>query len=137
MSGDLKKTKYWAEGTVHFKIDFLNETDKKSADIEAIYFYSTKGWTLKQDGKECPSTDSDLPDFEARHFLTPPVRRLHSGAWAQVKFDAWKVLAWFTKGQELKDSYRINRRGVLRLVTDEGNFDYELEIDVEVDDLPF
>jgi nucleoside 2-deoxyribosyltransferase len=135
--GKLEKTKFWADGHIDFDIDLLNETDRTSTDIEAIYFYSTKDWRLKQDGKECPSTDSDLPDFSVRHFLTPPVRKLHKGAWAQVKFKASKILAWATKGEELKDSYRVNGRSVLRLVTEQGNFDYELTIDVAIEDIPF
>ena len=135
--GELERAKFWADGHIDFSIDLLNETDRTSTDIEAIYFYSTKEWTLKQDGNECPSTDSDLPDFSLRHFLTPPVRKLNKGAWAQVRFKASKTLAWALKGEELKDSYKINGRSVLRLVTEQGNFDYELAIDVTVDDILF
>lgn len=135
--GELEKTKYWAEGHVDFYVDLLNETEKTSTEIDAIYFYSTESWILKQDGKECPSTASDLSDFALRHFLVPPVRKLQKGAWAQIKFRASKTLAWAVKGEELKDSYRITGRSVLRLITEQGNFDYEVSIDVSVDDFPF
>ena len=37
-------------------------------------------------------------------------------SWAQLKFDAKKVLAWSFKGDQLKDSYRVTGRSVLRLV---------------------
>lgn len=137
LSGDLSKTKFWAEGSVEFKVDLLNEAQKSSAEIEAAYFYSTKGWKLLQDGRECPTTDSDLAPFEKRHFLSPPVRRLQKGAWAQLKFTAKKTLAWAFKGEELKSTYRISGRSILRLVTSEGNFDYELPIDVTVEEFPF
>jgi hypothetical protein len=136
-SGLLEKTKFIARGTVDFKIDLHNETPNTSAEIDAIYFYSRKGWALTQDGKECPSTDSDLPDFAARHFLTPPVRRLNKNSWAQVKFSAKRILAFASKGQELKDSYRVTGRSIIRLVTVEGNFDYEFPLDVTIDELPF
>ncbi|VAW96979.1 hypothetical protein MNBD_GAMMA21-1995 [hydrothermal vent metagenome] len=136
-TGDLEKTKFRADGHIDFAIDLLNETDRTSTDIEVIYFYSTKGWKLTQDGKECPSTDSDLPNFSVRHFLTPPVRKLHKGAWAQIKFKSSKTLAWATKGEELKDSYKVNGRSILRLVTEQGNFDYELSIDVSIYEIPF
>ena len=136
-TGQLEKTKFIAWGTVDFKIDLHNETPNTSAEIDAIYFYSNKGWTLRQDGKECPSTDSDLADFPARHFLTPPVRRLNKNSWAQVKFSAKRVLAFAQKGQELKDSYRVTGKSVIRLVTVEGNFDYEFPLDVTLDDIPF
>lgn len=44
--GNLEKTKYSARGNIDFKIDLLNESNTPSAEIEAIYFYSTKGWRL-------------------------------------------------------------------------------------------
>lgn len=137
VSGELKKNKFWAEGHVDFKIDLLNESNKPSAEIEAAYFYSTKGWALFQEGRECPSTDSDLPEFDKRHFLTPPLRRLHKNSWGQLKFQSKKTLAWALKGEELKDSYKVTGRSVLRLVTSEGNFDYELPIDVTIGEFPF
>mgnify|MGYP003586932137 CR=1 FL=1 len=136
-TGLLEKSKFIAWGTVDFKVDLHNETPNTSAEIDAIYFYSNKGWTLRQDGKECPSTDSDLPDFPSRHFLTPPVRRLNKNSWAQVKFSAKRLLALAQKGEELKDSYRVTGKSLIRLVTVEGNFDYEFSLDVTIDDLPF
>ncbi|WKZ18271.1 MAG: hypothetical protein QY310_12650 [Candidatus Jettenia sp. CY-1] len=135
--GNLEKTKYCAKGIVDIKVDLLNESSTPSADLEAIYFYAGKGWTLFQDGKECPSTDSDIPEFHARHFLTPPIRKLHKNSWAQLKFESKKILAWVTEGDELKDSYRVSGRSIVRLVTSEGHFDYELSLDVVVDEIPF
>ena len=134
---DLTKTKFSAEGTVHFKVDLLNQTTKPSAEIEAVYYYTSKGWTFLQDGRDCPSTDSDLPPFEKRHFLSPPVRRLQKNAWAQIKFSGKKTLALAYRGEEIKSEYRLAGRSVLRLVTSEGNFDYELPIDVTVEEFPF
>jgi hypothetical protein len=135
--GELKRSKFLAEGEVHFKIDLVNDADKTSPEIEALYFYSSKSWTLYQDDKECPSTVSDIGGFEKRHFLTPPLRRLQRGAWAQVQFKSRKILATAFQGEELKDSYRVSGRSVLRLVTSDGNFDYEIPIDVSIDDIPF
>jgi nucleoside 2-deoxyribosyltransferase len=137
MYGDLEKSKYSAKGIVNFKVDLLNDSKKASAEIEAIYFYTTKGWVLTQDGKECPSTDSDIIDFDKRHFLTPPIRKLHKNSWAQLKFITKKVLATTFKGQELKDEYKVTGRSIIRLVTSEGNFDYELSIDVTCMETPF
>lgn len=135
--GNLEKTKYSARGTIDFKIDLLNESITPSAEIEAIYFYSTKGWSLFQDGQECPSTDSDIAGFKSRHFLTPPLRKLHKNSWAQLKFGARKLLAYAREGDELKNSYRVTGRSILRLVTSEGNYDHELSLDVLVDEIPF
>lgn len=135
--GNLERTEYTAKGNIEITIDLLNDSNSTSAEIEAIYFYSTKGWTLYQDEKECPTTDSDIAEFKARHFLTSPVRKLHQNSWAQLKIDAKKYLAFAHKGDELKDSYRVSGRSILRLVTSEGNFDYELSLDVIVDEIPF
>jgi nucleoside 2-deoxyribosyltransferase len=135
--GNLEKSKYFAKGEIDFKVDLHNDTGVASSEIEAIYFYSTKSWKLSQDGKECPYTDSDIPDFEKRHFINSPVRRLQKNSWAQLKFSASKILATAKEGEELKDKYRVTGRSILRLVTPDGNFDYELSIDVECDEIPF
>lgn len=135
--GELEKSKVAAKGKIDFKIDLLNDSTKTSAEIEAIYFYSTKGWTLEQDGKECPSTESDIPDFDKRHFISPPLRKLHKNSWAQLKFTGSKYLAFARKGEEIKSEYKVSGRTIIRLVTSEGNFDYELSLDVTCDEFPF
>lgn len=135
--GNLEKTKYSAIGEIDFKIDLHNESNNTSSEIEAIYFYTTKGWSLKQDGKDCPHTESDIPDFHIRHFITPPLRKLHKNSWAQLRFSSTKYLASSYEGEVLKDTYRVTGRATLRLVTPEGNFDYDIPIDVECDSIPF
>lgn len=135
--GALQKTKYRAEGEVHFKIDFTNESPTPSPEIEAIYFYSTNRWQLVQDAKACPSTDSDVQPFERRHFLTPPIRRLGPKGWAQMKFDSKTTFATAYKGEELKESYEVTGKSLLRIVTANGNFDHEITINTTVDELPF
>jgi hypothetical protein len=62
---------------------------------------------------------------------------LQQGGWAQIKYTAKKTLAWAVKGEELKDSYHIAGKSILRLVTGAGHFDYEIPIDVTIDELPF
>lgn len=137
VSGDLTKTKYSADADVEIKVDLLNESDNPSAEIEAAYFYCSKGWSLYQDGKECPSAESDLPPFEKRHFLVPPLRRLGKSSWGQIVFHTKKTLAWAFKGEKLEESYKIHGKGILRLVTSEGNFDHELVIDTTAEEYPF
>ena len=133
----LNKTKHYANADVEFKIDLQNDSEKTSSDIEAIYFYCKKAWTIYQDDKECPSTESDIPKFSRRHFLKPPVRKLHKKSWAQLKFNSKRTLAYAFKGEELKDSYPLTGRVILRLITSEGPLDYELYIDTTADELPF
>jgi hypothetical protein len=136
-SGDLEKSKYTAVADMTFKIDLINKSDQASPEISACYFYSSKGWRLTQDGQDCPSKESDLPSFHHRHFLKPPVNRLHKEQWAQLRFKAKKTLATAYKGEELKDSYSITGRSILRLVTTKGSFDYEIPIDTTVDEFLF
>lgn len=136
-TGSLDKNNWRALGTVDFKFDLHNDTDITAADLEAIYFYTGKGWTIKQDGRICPSTESDVPGFAVRHFLTPPVRRLPKKAWAQLKFIGERYLAFATAGDELKDSYKVVGKAQVRLMTAEGFFDYPTRIEVECDDIPF
>lgn len=135
--GNLEKTKYSAIGDINFKIDLHNESNITSSEIEVIYFYTTKGWSLKQDGKDCSHTESDIPGFHFRHFITPPLRKLHKNSWAQLSFSSSKYLASSYEGEVLKDSYRVTGLAKLRLVTPEGNFDHDIPIDVECDAIPF
>ena len=37
----------------------------------------------------------------------------------------------------MKESYKLRGRSILRLITSEGNYDYELSIDVTVEEFPF
>jgi hypothetical protein len=133
----LEKTKHEAKGSVEFTIDLTNDTSIASPDIEVLYFYSTKRWSVRHDGKPCASTESDLPSFERRHFLTLPVRRLAPGGWAQIKFYAERILAFAWRGEELKDVYNVAGRSLLRIVTSDGNFDQEIYVDVTIEEFPF
>ncbi len=135
--GDLTRTTYSAQGDVRFTIDLTNESLRPSPDIEALYFYCTKRWKINQDGRECGSTASDLPIFEQRSFLSPPVRRLAPGGWAQVKFSSKSTLATTFRGEELKDSYKVTGRSLLRIVTSDGNYDHEVAVDAVIEEFPF
>ena len=137
VSGSLEKTQYSARGTAEFKIDLTNESVSASPELETVYFYCTKGWRIYQNGIECPSTTSDLHGYDKRHFLSPPVRVLHRGAWAQLQFEARKRLASAFSGEPLEDSYRVRGQSILRLVTEKGPFDYTLYIDIDFTEIPF
>lgn len=136
-TGFLKLSEYSAEGSIDFEINLRNNSKKPSAEIDAIYFYSTKDWSLVQDGKKCPSTESDIDNYTISHFITPPVRKLQKNSWAQVKFKTEKVLAHAYKGDELKKSYHVHGTAILRLITSAGNFDYDIVIDTICDEIPF
>lgn len=137
ISGDLDKSKWVANAKVSFELDLHNDSGIPSAEIESIYFYTGKDWSVFQDQFRCPSTDSDLPNYKHRHFLTSPIKRLPRSGWAQLRFRTERTIATAYRGEELKDSYAISGHSVLRLVTDQGHFDYDIAIDTIAESIPF
>ena len=140
-TGALDKTKYSATAKLPFVFDFENTSDDRAIEIQAIYFYTSDKWSLYQEEKECARTVADgtilARGFKRRHFLHPPLQCLQRGAWAQLRFETRSTLAWAFGGQELLDTYRLRGIGILRIVTTDGNFDHEISIDVEVNEIPF
>lgn len=137
-TGDLELSDQIARAHIDFRIDLFNESHKASPSITAIYLYSTDGsWKISQDGSPCPSTESDVKPFKKRYFLQSPVERLQGQSWAQLQFSGSRVLARAYMGDEIKDRYTISGKSLLRFVTSAGVFDYELAMNIDVDDLPF
>jgi hypothetical protein len=134
--GTLEKPGHGARADVDLIFDLHNRTNTPSPEIEAMYLYTGRGWKFSQDGQQCVSTASDYTGYVDRHFLKPPVRRLHAAGWAQVKLSGSKWVA-FGPAKELKDKYRLTGRTLLRISTTEGSYDYPINIDLEVDELPF
>lgn len=138
ISGKLIREEYRDFVNLKFKIDLLNQSSSTSANVQAIYLYSGKDWQVFQDGKECSSTHSDVPEFLHRYFLTPPTTTMPKESWAQLKFEAKRLWASMLHGDSLKDSYKIAGRAMIRLATSEGNFDYTVLVDVvAAEDFPF
>jgi len=137
ITGNLSNTNWSATAKITFEIDLHNDSDMPSSDIEALYFYTGHSWTVTQDDSRCSSTDSDLPKYKHRHFLRTPIRRLQRSGWAQLRFFSERIVATTYKGDDLKNSYPIIGRSVLRLVTDKGHFDYAILIDTVAELFPF
>jgi len=136
-NGILTSTPLTATASLDFKIDLYNDSTKASSEIKAIYFYSGRNWTLKQGGLVCSSTDSDITRWKRRYFLNTPIHILPPNSWAQLEFNATKVIADKMRGDVLKDSYTVFGAANLRFVTNNGVFDYALHIETEVGDIPF
>ncbi|MBB3255889.1 nucleoside 2-deoxyribosyltransferase [Paraburkholderia bannensis] len=137
-SGLLEKSDWLAEADIDLKFDLSNHSSQASPDIEAIYIYMNRQWTVRQDEKVCSTVDSDWSPFKERHFLACPVRRLQkNGGWAQIKVNMKRILAVASKGEVLKDSYQLKGKLGLRIATSSGNFDYQFPLDVAVDEIPF
>jgi len=136
-SGELTVTQQSAECTLTFKFDLFNDTSQVSPEITALYLYTGRNWDMLQDGKECAFTKSDISPFEYRYFLRPPTPRIGKGAWCQIKCQAKRVLASAWRGDEIKYEYPIGGRGILRVVTDKGNYDHSFDFNIRVNDVPF
>jgi len=139
ITATLQKTEFMATVNLQFRIDLQNETDAVSPEIEAIYFYSGRKWNVKQNERDCGSTASDSPPYTHRYFLELPMRRLTPKSWAQLNFGAQRVWATtFGEEKTLQNSYSVDGRALIRLVTAAGNFDYEFNIAVTAEeDVPF
>lgn len=125
-------------GEADFVIDLHNRSPHPSPEINAVYVYLAKGWTVTQDGRRCGSTDSDIPGRKGeRHLLATPVRRLNQNDWAQLKFSARKVLATSFQGEELKDEYPLKGKVNVRLSTSHGVFDQDFSVDAKFEEFPF
>lgn len=135
--GELIKTSWDAKAVVDLVFDIHNKTTKKSPDIEAIYIHTSKPWKLKYENGECPSEAvHDTPDT-VRHFVRSPVPRVSPGAWTQIKVESSKEVWNKWSGEELQDAYTINGYLVLEIVTTEGSFKETLNVEVEVEEVPF
>ena len=128
--GDLERTKYIAKAKIAFVIDLENTSDDRAIGIHAITSTRQTQWHLYQDDKRCASTDADenlaMRGFRRRHFLQPPLQFLQKGAWAQLKFEARGILASALKGEQIQFEYHVRGISVLRIVTGDGNFDYDI-----------
>lgn len=135
--GHLTKNSWSATAEIDLKIDIHNHTDKRSPDLEAIYLHTGGGWTFRQGTHDCPSTASEVGDYKLRHFISPSVPRLSPGAWSQIKLTGRKLVWMKTKGDEPAASYKLSGIALLDIVTSEGNYTKELDLDVEASEFPF
>lgn len=135
--GYLEIDKFDATGEVYYQIDLSNDSDIPSPTIEAIYIYTSSGWTFYQDDNKRPSKESDIEGFESRHLLLTPLNRFVKGSWAPLNLKSRKIIASVFAGDEILNEYTLKGRILLRLQTSEGNYDYHFEVEVVVDEIPF
>jgi len=135
--GLLTKDQWSAQGEVEIVIDINNRSEKRTPEIEAMYFHTGKGWRFEQGGEECASTKSDNDIYDLRHFIKSPVGRLSPGAWAQVKITGKKRLWNKFFGEELKESYRLVGATMFDIATFEGSYSELINLDITVDEIPF
>ena len=110
--GELERSQWDDTAKMTFVIDLHNDSDVPSAEIENIYFYTGQRWEIRQDGKDSPSTESDVPVYKRRYFMASPVKRLQRSGWAQLRFAARRVVA-----------DKVRRRRIEGELSDRWSFD--------------
>lgn len=126
--GRITAKEYSLEGRVDFIVDIHNDLGKPATEIHAAYLYVIDDtWKFVQAGRACGSTLSDLPTYTSRHLLSCPVVRLPQNGWTQFQFSGTLVVAsrW---GGPPPQRLSIAESALLRLVTDRGNVDLELDV---------
>jgi hypothetical protein len=136
--GHLNQTEYADRGEITLLFDVHNRGTRRSPEIDAIYIYTSKGWTLTQDGENCPQTQSETDPSIIRHFVKSPISRLSPGAWAQVKIKGNKVFWSRYSGSERHDSYTAAGQLFFDISTSEGTYRDSISLSIELDDdIPF
>lgn len=102
-----------------------------------MYFYTSDKWSYNQDNQECAKTNSDLQEYKLRHLIRSPVRLLTRNGWSQVKLIGEKVMASKWEGQEVKSSYLLSGKALVRVVTARDPYDYPFNLLVKVEEFPF
>ena len=135
--GELIKKDYLAHAEIELIFDIHNKTKKKSPEIEAIYLHTSKDWTFKQSADECPSAPREGGSAGIRHFIKSPVPRLASGAWAQVKLKGEKLVWTRWSGEEIKEKYPMSGFISLEIYTSSGVFREQMNLNLEIEEVPF
>lgn len=132
---------YTAYANIDLMFDLNNVTAVPSPEIEAIYFDTGRGWTFTQDGHECASRQTEGDKNFVSHFVRSPVRRLQAKSWAEIKITGKKIVdhkfGSENKRKEFQDKYKVAGRAKIRVLTTEGTFDFPIDLDIEVDEVPF
>ena len=136
-TGYLETNEVTARGFIEHTFDLYNDSSRSSPDIHSIYFYSGRDWSYRQNKDECSKTDSDMTPYTHKYYYTPPVTKLAPKSWAQIKISGSRYLATKWTGDEILKKYKLVGKGVLRFITSEGVFDYEINLNVELEEIPF
>jgi nucleoside 2-deoxyribosyltransferase len=137
----LEKSSHTAHAKIDLMFDLNNDTTVPSPEIEAIYFETGRAWKFTQDGQECASRQIEEDKNIVSHFLRSPVRRLQAKSWAEIKVTGSKIVdhkfGTANRDKEFQDSYKVAGRAKVRVVTADGTFDFPIDLDIDVDEMPF
>lgn len=134
----LEKSQFYATAVLDFRIDLLSDSNAASEDIEGLYLYTGNSWQITQNDMKCERGDSDLESYKYMYLLTAPRGKIPRKGWLPLTFTAERRVDDTFDGNALKDSYALNGRAIIRLVTPSGTFDHQVNIHVTAEkELPF
>lgn len=136
-TGRLRVEDIFARAELELELYLQNLTKDSSAEIEALYLFSSAGWKFKNGAELSPSQTANHQDYELQHFIRSPVPRLSPGAWVPLKLHGEKTVWRSWEGEQLQKKYHMSGRLLVQIVTNKGIIDEELTIEVDFDDLPF
>lgn len=138
--GTLIREGDWLDkGSLDVLLDIHNPTQRRTAEIEAVYIYTTPNWKFYVGGHECPARQVDIDGQKKQHFLPCPVTRLSPNAWTQIRLTGERIL-WSKFGphiQEKQNEYKVSGHILIDVVTSEGKVTDKLNLDVSFNDFPF
>ena len=135
--GSLAKTKSMAWADISINIDVRGSGIRKPVDIEAMYLYTGKGWSFSLQKEPCPKTEVGKDGYSLSHFTKSPSSKASPGAWIPLVLSGRKKVWNVFSGEDLKEQYLLAGTALLEIVTSEGICSQELNLRVEVEELPF
>lgn len=138
-SGLLEKSEYQHKGSFDLEVTVRNESERRSAEIEALYLITTRHWYCSTAGHDLPHDDyiSDSGAKLRKHLVAPSVRRLTPSAFFKMKISTRRMLWSKWSGTEMKETYNSRGHIGLEIATSEGVLPFQLAVDVEFDEFPF
>jgi hypothetical protein len=134
---DMNRESSWDEVELKLKIDLHSDSNNTALDIDALYLFSSEAWSFKQDGQDCPATDCpERGPHVRRHFLKSPVRRITKDIWGQLRVVGTRIF-YHPPRVKPPDSYPIQGKIPISIVTSAGTFEEVFTLDVVAIDIPF
>jgi len=138
-SGFLKVSEYKHIGNFDLEVMLRNQSDVRSAEIEAYYLVTTRAWVLSVAGSDCPYDDFETGDGQKRrkHLVKPNIRRLAPTAFEQIKVVLERTFWNKWDGQEKRSMYVAKGSLEFEVVTSEGTLLFDFPLTVSFDESPF
>jgi hypothetical protein len=132
MYGIVTETEPFIKGSVEFEVDLFNDSDRHVVEVYATYLYVVdQSWRFVHDKRSCGTIDSNLEQFGSCHLISSQVSRIPRTNGIPLRFTGTLVIASGLDERRVsaKESVSLKEPALLRIITERGNVDIELEID--------